>query len=177
MMQEQLLIGLSPLACFSGRLAVEQVYVGARGKSHAFYTANDYLYKALDASLPGLMLQSQLPICPALLYQPQPLLPKAMFGVQVMKFDCSCLAALISLLLSCLLLLLKALMFCMLCCAVPGLHDTMLSEEHMEGESNILQMCLPGLLLCMTDGLACGNNITPSLQQPLDFQQCLVIMR
>ena len=84
-----------------------------------------------------------------------------------MEPDRSCTLGVVSLLLSSFLLLLGALMLCMLRCAVPGLQDAVLSEEHMEGGCNVLKVRLPCLLLGKINSLASGHNAAPCLQSEL----------
>lgn len=121
------------------------------------------LDKLLNAVLPSLVLQLKLLFDPALLRHFQPASPETMLGIQAMKLHCSCPFGLITLLLSSCLLRLSALMRCMLSHGMPGLHDAMLPEEHVEGGGNVLQMSLSCLQLSLLHSLACGYNMAPSL--------------
>lgn len=55
------------------------------------------------------------------------------------------------------------LTLCMLCYAVPGLEDAVLPEKLVEGNSDVLQVCLPCFVLCLLHCLACGHHLTPCL--------------
>lgn len=123
------------------------------------------LDKLLNAVLPRLVLQLKLLFNPALLRHLHPASPKAVLRIQAMKLHCSCPFGLITLLLSSCLLRLNVLMLRTLSHGMPGLHDAMLPEEHVEGGGNVLQMSLSCLLLSLLHSLACGYNMTPCLHQ------------
>jgi len=96
------------------------------------------LYKALDALLPGLVLQVKLLCSSTLLSCFHPTPPEAVLDIQSVEVHCRRPLGLVKLLLSSLLLHLSLFMLCMLRHAVPGLHDAVLPEEQVEGDSNVL---------------------------------------
>lgn len=55
----------------------------------------------------------------------------------------------------------------MLSHAVPAVQDAMLPEQLVEGDSDILQMGLPSIVLCLLHCLACGHHSTPGLHNHL----------
>lgn len=93
------------------------------------------------------MLQVKLPCYLALLHYLQPLLPEAVPDIQGMKMRGSRLVCGLLLLLICLLLSVQPLMFGMLSRTVPGLKDAVPTEEVVEGDGNVLEVCLPRMLL------------------------------
>lgn len=54
-------------------------------------------------------------------------------------------------------------MLCMLCYAVPGLKDAVLPEELVKGGSNVLEVGLACVVLCLLHCFACGHNSAPCL--------------
>ena len=121
------------------------------------------LHKALDTLLPSPMLLLKQFCSPALLCHLNPPPPETVLDIQSMKLHCCCALGLIKLLLSSLLLYVSPFMLCMLRHTVPSLHDAVLSEKQVKGGSNVLKVCLSGLLLSMLHSLACCHNTPPRL--------------
>lgn len=122
------------------------------------------LEKAVDAPLSGLMLLLQLLCTSPVLHLMQPALPAAVHDIQAMEPDSNSRLGLLHLLVCCSLLLPDLLLLCMLCHAMPGLKDAVLSEEVVKGGGDVLEVGLAGLVLCMLHRFACGHHPVPCLR-------------
>lgn len=122
------------------------------------------LHKALDVLLSSLVLQLKLPCYCALLRRLHPPLPEAVFDIQQVKSRRSCIVHCLLLLLICLFPQLQPFTLCALSQTMPGLKDAVASEEVVKGDSNVLKVGLPCLLLSLPHSTTCGCDSAPRLQ-------------